>query len=192
MKINPLYKLLIGSYWLSLFAEGIILPIYAVFVQNIGGDILDASWAMATFLVTQGIFTILVHRFSRTAKNRIAVMIIGWVIWVLGISLYLVISNVLMLFVTQILTALWNAIADPIFDAELAEHTDKNNKLFEWWLFEWMQDIVNGIAAIIGWLLAAIYGFQALIIMMIVTATISLFLILYYINKVKKYKLLNL
>jgi hypothetical protein len=37
-----------------------------------------------------------------------------------------------MLFITQILTALGNAIADPIFDEELSNNTDPKNKLFEW------------------------------------------------------------
>jgi len=36
-----------------------------------------------------------------------------------------------MLFVTQIFVALGNSIADPIFDEELADNTDKNNKLME-------------------------------------------------------------
>jgi hypothetical protein len=81
-----------------------------------------------------------------------------------------------------------NAIADPIFDKELAEHTDKKNKLFERWLWEWMQDIVNWIAAIIGWIIVTFYWFRSLIAVMIFTATASLCLILYY---VKKYKLKN-
>jgi hypothetical protein len=36
-----------------------------------------------------------------------------------------------MLFITQVFIAMGNAIADPIFDKELADHTDKDNKLFE-------------------------------------------------------------
>lgn len=191
MKINPLYKLLISSYGLSLFSEWIILPIYAVFVQNIGGDILDASGAMATFLITQWVFTVIVHRIPWTAKHRIPVMIVGWIIWLLGISLYLTISSVEMLFVTQVLTALGNAIADPIFDAELAEHTDKTNKIYERWLFEGMQDIIAGIAAIVWGMLVAYYGFKSLIIMMIITATLSLILILYYIQKIRRHTSLH-
>jgi hypothetical protein len=50
----------------------------------------------------------------------------------MGIVLYLAVSSTRMLFVTQILVALGNAVADPIFDKELADHTDQNNKLFEW------------------------------------------------------------
>jgi len=126
------------------------MPIYAVYVQNIGGDILDASGAMATFLIAQGVFTILIDRLSRTKKHTTTLMVVGWFIWVCGIAGYLLVSNTWMLFVTQIIIALGNCIADPIFDKELAEHTDKKNNLFERGLREGMQGIVGGIAAILG------------------------------------------
>lgn len=185
MKVNTLYKVLLISYTTSIFSEGILLPIYTVFVQKIGGDILDASGAMAAFLITQGVFTILAHRFKWINQRRIPVMIFGWIIWVCGIAMYLIISSVWMLFVTQILTALGNALADPIFEQELANHTDKRNQEFEWGLFEGSIDLVQGAAAIIGGLLASFFGFRVLIYAMVASATLSLILILYYIQKIK-------
>ena len=70
-------------------------------------------------------------------------MVVGWAIRLMGIALYLIVSSTRMLFLTQILVAMGNAIADPIFDKELADHTDQNNKLFERGLREGMQDIIN-------------------------------------------------
>ncbi len=184
-KINSIYKLLLSAYGASMFSEWVLLPIYAVFVQNIWGDILDASGAMAVFLISQWIFTIIIQRLKRTYRHHTAMMIVGRAIRLSGITLYLAVSSTQMLFLTQILVAMGNAIADPIFDKELAEHTDKNNKLFEWWLREWMQDIVNGIAAIIGWGIVVLLWFKSLIVFMIFTGTISLIMILMYVKKYK-------
>jgi predicted MFS family arabinose efflux permease len=181
--INSGYKLLMASYGMSLFSEWIILPIYAIFVQRIWWDILDASWAMATFLITQWIFTIIIQRLKRTKKHRIALLVWWWAIWVIGISLYITISSTLMLFITQILTALGNAIADPIFDEELSNNTDPKNKLFERWLFEGMQDIVNGVAALIWWIIVVTYWFKSLIFIMIWMATLSLISIIIYVKR---------
>lgn len=181
--MNTWYKLLLASYGMSIFSEGIILPIYAIFVQKIWWDILDASWAMAIFLITQWIFTILIQRLKWTKKHRIALLVGWWAIWVIGISLYITISSTLMLFVTQILTALGNAVADPIFDEELSNNTDKKNKLFERGLFEGMQDIINGAAAIIWWVIVVSYGFKSLIFIMIGMATLSLISIIIYVKK---------
>ena len=188
-KINPLYKLLISAYSVSLFSEWVLLPIYAVFVQKIWWDILDAAWAMAVFLVMQWIFTIIIHRLNFTKKHRIILMVVGRAIWLFGIWLYLGVSSTWMLFVTQIFVALGNSIADPIFDEELADNTDKNNKLMERWIWEWLQDIANGIAAVIGWLIASFFGFKSLILFMILTGTISLIIILFYVKKYRSRKI---
>ncbi|MFA6256635.1 MAG: MFS transporter [Candidatus Absconditabacterales bacterium] len=182
-RINSLYRLLLSAYSISMFSEGVLLPIYAVFVQKIGGDILDASGAMAVFLISQGIFTIIIQRLKWTAKHHMTMMIVGWAIWLIGIALYLAVSSTRMLFITQILVAMGNAIADPIFDKELADHTDQNNKLFERGLREGMQDIISGIAAIIGGMIAVFLGFKTLIGFMILTGTISLIIILVYVKK---------
>src|ERR1043166_10007450 len=82
MHPNTLFRILVTSYSLSTFAEGIILPIYAIFVQQIGGDILDASGAVATFLIVSGVAEIVIHRLKWSQKNRTALMIGGWLVWV--------------------------------------------------------------------------------------------------------------
>ena len=46
-RINFFYKLLLLTFTTSMFAQGIIFPIYAIFVQKIGGDILARSTALA-------------------------------------------------------------------------------------------------------------------------------------------------
>ncbi len=186
--INSFYTLLMSAYGMSIFSEWVLLPIYAIFVQKIWGDILDASWAMAVFLISQGIFTIIIQRLKRTQKNYIVMMIVWRFIWLVGIALYLAVSSTFTLFLTQILVAMGNAIADPIFDKELSENTDEHNRLFEWGLREGMQDIVNGIAAIIWWVIVVTLWFKWLIVFMIFMWTISLFLIIMYVQKQKKRK----
>ena len=185
MRVNPFYRILILSYSASVFAEGVLLPIYAVFVQKIGGDILDASGAMATFLIAQGLFTITAHRLHWVNQHRMIVMIGGWAIWVGGIAMYLVAKSVPILFLTQIFVALGNALADPIFDQELANHTDIKSQEFEWGFFEGSRDLVQGVAAIIGGLIASFFGFRVLIFTMVVFATLSLLLILSYVSRAK-------
>ncbi|NTU66862.1 MAG: MFS transporter [Candidatus Moranbacteria bacterium] len=182
MKINRFYKILIISYAISTFAEGIIAPIYAIFVQKIGGDILEATGAVATFLIMSGAATIVIHRSRWSQKHRKTLMIVGWFVWVLGIGMYLIISDLPTLFAAQVLIALGNATANPAFDAELDDHTDAKIKSYEWGLFEALQDILSGIAAITGGLVATLFGFEALVYCMIAAATISFFLILYYLH----------
>ncbi|MEI7451695.1 MAG: MFS transporter [Candidatus Falkowbacteria bacterium] len=187
-KASLAYNLLIFAYSVSTFSEGIIVPIYAVFVQKIGGDILDAGLAMGIFLITQGLFTIIFHRLNWNPRSRTPIMITGWIIWLTGIGLYFIISNIWMLFLTQILTALGNAIADPVFDEELADHTTRAQSESQWATFEGGKDLMSGLAAILGGLIVSAFGFYFLIWAMVTTATLSLLIILFYVYQFKRQK----
>lgn len=179
-KSHHLYNCLIASYNFACFAEGILLPIYAIYVQKIGGDILDASWAIAIFSITSWFGTILLHRLNRSAKHKSWLLIGGRLVRLIGIISYLAVSNIIMLFVTQVLIALGNAMANPVFDEELEENRESANKVYKRWLYEWSQDIVNGVAAIVGGLVVTSLGFRFMIIVMIITASVSFAGILYY------------
>jgi predicted MFS family arabinose efflux permease len=191
-KPNIFYKVLITSFTLSTFSEGIILPIYAIFVQKIGGTILDAGYAMGIFLITTGIFTTLVHRTTWSSRTRIFLMLLGWLIWLIGIGLYLLVSNIAMLFLAQIFTAIGNAVADPVFEVELADHTDPELKEYEWGLFDGSKDVVDGAAAILGALIVSAFGFRIMIYTMVFTATISFLMILWYVTKLRRVHLRKL
>jgi hypothetical protein len=178
MKPNRTYRILVAAYSLSTFSEGILMPIYAVFVQKIGGGILDASGAVATFFIVMGVAELVIFRKSFSHKHRLHLMVGGWIIWLLGIISYLFIRSVPVLFLAQILTALGNAIADPAFDAELAERTDPTIRENEYGTFEASKDIFQGVAALIGGLVVFAFGFNILVILMVVTASVSFGLIL--------------
>jgi hypothetical protein len=190
-RTNLFYRVLVSSWVLSSFSEGIILPIYAVFVQHIGGSILDVGWAMGLFLITQGVFTMLVHRAKWSPRMRIFLMILGWAVWLGGIVFYLLISNIITLFIAQVLTAIGDAIADPVFDEELAEHTDKGLREYEWGIWEGSKAFIDGIAAIFGAFVAATFGFRVLIYVMIFTATGSFLMILWYTLRMRRIRLLR-
>ena len=183
---KDIYKRLILCYSLSCFAEWILLPIYAIFVQQIWWDILDASRAMAIFLVTSWIMTIVIHHLKRAISHKNILFVWWWFIWLVWISMYIIVDTTIMLFLTQVIIAIGNAMANPIFDEELEENTDTKNKLFKRGLYEGSQDIVNGIAALVGWLIVTFLWFKFMIILMIITATLS-FLGIFYYHKVLRY-----
>ena len=188
-RTNRFYRVLVTAWAFSSFAEGVILPIYAVFVQHVGGDILAAGGAMSVFLITEGVFIIAVHRFHWSPRARIVLMIFGWAIWLSGIVCYLFISNILTLFIAQILAAIGNAVADPVFDEELAEHIDESLKEREWGVWEGRKALIDGIAAIVGAAVASAFGFRALIYLMILTATGSFALIMWYVSRMRRMRI---
>ena len=85
------------------------------------------------------------------------------------------------------LTAFGNAIADPVFDQELSDHTDKDLAELEWDFFEGSKAFVDGQRQSSAQPLAY-FGFRNLIYAMIVAATLSFVLILVYISKLRNSK----
>lgn len=45
-----------GGFWY--FGEGLFGPLLAVFTEQVGGDILDISWAWAAYLIVYGVLSI--------------------------------------------------------------------------------------------------------------------------------------
>ena len=88
------------------------------------------------------------------------------------------------------LAAIGNAVADPVFDAELADHTDMSLKEYEWGLWEGSKAFIDGTAAILGAFIATTFGFRVLIYVMILAATASFFLILLYVMRMRRVRLL--
>ena len=190
MKTNHYYRILVLAYSLSTFSEGILMPIYAIFVQKVGGGILDAAGAVAVFFIVMGLAELFIFKQKFSHKYRLHLMAGGWLVWLCGIFMYLIIHNIAILFIAQILTALGNAIADPAFDAELAARTDDGIQEYEWGAFESSKDIFQGVAALVGGLVVTAFGFRTLVVLMVISATISFFLIfLSYRNRIKKEKL---
>ena len=51
-------KILLTAYCFSTFAFSMLSPIYAIFVEEIGGGILEASYAIAIFTFISGLYPI--------------------------------------------------------------------------------------------------------------------------------------
>ena len=155
------------------------MPIYAFFIQNIGGGILETSWAIALYSILSGIGTILVHKTTWSHTYRKHLLWGGWLIWLLSMAVYLIMQSILMLYLSQILNALGEAMCEPVFAAEFSEKIE-SNPAGGWALFEGTVSISSGIAAMIGGFIATYYGFDALLYCVILVATLSFLLIAYY------------
>jgi hypothetical protein len=176
------YTILLLSYSFSSFSGGILGPIYAYFVQKVGGGILETAGSVAAFSIAGGITTFIITRLNRTQKYNMWLLGVGWFLWLLSVMGYACIDNVPKLFIAEILSGLGSALSTPVFDAEFS-HESSHNLLIGWGDFEAITSIISGIAALVGGAVAYYFGFQALIYLMILTAIASFIVLLYYINK---------
>jgi MFS family permease len=125
------------------FGEGMLGPLYAIFTERIGGDILDITWAWSAYLICTGLFYILVGKLFNRKKHKAKLLFTGYLLNALLTFCYLLVDTPIELFLVQIGLGVAEAIGTPVWDA-----------------------LVSGIAFAFGGLLAYYYSFDLLFIIM--------------------------
>lgn len=177
--------LLTMAYAVATFASGILVPIYAFFVQKIGGGILETSQAIAVYSLVYGVLTINIHKTKVSHTYRLPFLWGGWLIWLFSITIYFMLSSLLVLYISQFLNALGDALYEPIFDEEFSKQITADPAR-GWAFFNGTISIFSSFAALIGGLIASHFGFDSLLYCVMGLGTISFFLIFYYTYSVQK------
>lgn len=164
--LNPKLKILLwGSNTWNL-GEGMLGPLFAVFAGRVGGNILEMSWAWATYLVVTGVFTIVISRVADKKIKKAHLLILGNALNALFTFGYLFVDSPLKLFAVQVGLGLASALVIPAWDALYSEFEDKKHDEFEWGLASGEAEILAGIAMVIGGLVVTYVSFSALFLAM--------------------------
>ena len=150
------------------FSIGLFGPIYALFVKEIGGNILAASGAWATFAIVNGVVVLVSGRLSDKIFNKKWMIFCGFTIVALGTLGYLFVAIPLHLFLVQALLGFGIALVDPSWDALYGKTVIKGKEASLWSNWEGGQLIAMGISAIIGGFIAYSFGFRTLFLIMFV------------------------
>ena len=164
--LNRPLRILLSTNALILLAGAMFGPIYAIFVERIGGDLLDASYAFAVFAVAAGLTTLLSGKFSDKVKNSELIVVLGYAIMGIGFFCYLFVSSIFLLLIVQVIIGLGEAIYSPAFDAVYSKHLDNHKSGQEWGAWESLNYFTTAIGAVIGGLLVTQFGFDAIFILM--------------------------
>jgi len=184
---NKLKILLLSSFFINLSA-GFFGPLYAVFVEQIGGNLLTAGSAYAAFSIVAGVLIFFIGKWEDKIKHQEKLLIASRFLAIVGFIGYLTIRNPLDLFMVQIIFGISTAIGTPAFDSLYSKNLQKGKFASQWGTWESMYAITVGIAAIIGGLIAQTYGFKALFIVMLIISILSFISSLFLIKKKKNKK----
>lgn len=166
MALNKSIKLLLygGNIWF--FGEGMLGPLFAIFTERIGGDILDVSWAWAIYLILAGFLYIVVGKITDVYDNKEKVMVLGYALNALFTFGYLLASMPWHLFVIQAGLGIAAAMATPTWNALYAKHENKKHDGFQWGLAGGMAQIITGVAMVVGGYIVSCWSFTVLFIIM--------------------------
>jgi len=166
MSLSKTTKILLVGANIWYFGEGMLGPLFAVFAERVGGDILDITWAWAIYLVMTGIFYIISGKLISGKKYKAVVIVFGYGLNALFTFGYLFVSNPLQLFFVQAGLGLAEAIGTPAWDALYAQNVNREADTYAWGLASGQSQIVTGLAVVGGGLIVHYASFNTLFIMM--------------------------
>jgi MFS family permease len=162
---------------LILIASAMLGPIYALFVDKVGGDILDAGFAGAAFSLAAGFTVIISGKLTDKIKEKELILVVGYVIMGLGFLSYIVVSSMWMLLIAQIVIGFGEAIYVPAFDAVYSKHLEEDNIGSQWGAWESMNYFATAGGAVVGGFVATKFGFSPLFVIMAILSIASGFYI---------------
>lgn len=148
-------------------------PIYALFISEIGGDLLDASFAGGAFALAAGITTLISGKYTDRVKETELVVVAGYLIMGLGFLLLAFCNSIWFLLLIQILIGLGEAVYSPAFDAVYSKHLDKKQAGRQWGAWESINYFSLAIGAVIGGLIVTLTNFNVLFMVMAAMALVS-------------------
>ncbi len=166
-------RILLNGTYLWYFAAGMLGPLFAVFAQKIGGDILELSSAWATYLIVSGILIIIIGRLSDSFARKEIIMIAGYALNAACTFGYLFVSTPLHLFLVEAGLGIASALAWPTWDALYAKYENKDHDGYTWGLAAGGEFLMSGIALIVGGAIVAHFSFKTLFIVMGSVQTIA-------------------
>jgi len=159
-------KILLVTNATILTASAMLGPIYALFVEKIGGSLLDASYAFGLYALTAGIITFISGKYCDKIKENELIIVLGYVIVGIGFLSYTMVNTIAVLFLVQILIGLGEAIYSPAFDAVYSKHLDHGKRGRGWGMWEAMNYFTMAFGAIVGGTAVYYFGFNSIFVIM--------------------------
>ena len=172
--MNRFLKRLLVADSFRLAADAMFIPIYALFVNDLGNtNVVIISYTAAVMYFASAAVMAIVGRYADHGHNKKKVVIAGTITLGMAYLLYTLVNSITQLVIVQIIAGIGSAIQAPAFDGLYSEHLDKHKESTEWGNWEVTASIVYGTGALIGGALVYLLGYDALFYAMTLSALIS-------------------
>lgn len=167
-------RLFLAMETFFVLALGMLGPIYAIFVQGIGGDILDAGISWAIYMIVSGMGIYIMGKFHDKIQRDKLFIILGYSLVSIGYLGYYFVSNIIELFMVQVVLGLSSVISVPAMYSFYTKYLEKGRFASQWATWDALYKGLQGVTALIGAFLAKTYGFKALFLAMFFLSLIGL------------------
>ena len=163
---NRAISALLISDSLLLSAAAMLAPIYALFVDKVGGDILAAGVTAAALAFGSGIASLVSGRAIDGMRNKRSLLVGSCMVMALGFLGYALAGSVIVLALVQVVMGIARAVHATAFDALYTVHLDKGREGEEWGAWEALFYFSEAGGALAGSLIVTATSFRMLFVVM--------------------------
>jgi MFS family permease len=158
-------RLLLKISFLTAFAESMLVPVYAAFAEKVGGSILDAGIAFASFSIATGVVVGLVGTRPWFQLHIKRFLILGFLGSAVCDVSYVFVQNRWQLFAAQVVAGLATGLIEPAWDSLFTEDIE-HSAAKHWSIWAGGTHLVTGAAALVGGFIVATFSFTVLFLAM--------------------------
>jgi MFS family permease len=158
-------RVLLKMSFVTTFAESMLVPMYAAFTERVGGSILDAGIAFASFSIATGIAVGLIGTRTWFQHHIRAFLVLGFALSAACDFSYILVANRWQLFAAQIIAGLALGLVEPAWDSLFTEDIE-HSPAKHWSIWAGGTHLIAGIAALVGGAIVAYLSFTALFVTM--------------------------
>lgn len=169
-------KLLLTASILIHAGANLLAPIYAIFIEEIGGTLLDAGIAVGIYALMKGVFYFALDKVDEEKVSKRMMMFTGYSIMGMCYVAYIFADAPIHVFAIQGVLSLGETVINPSWSAVIATSLEEGKERHIYSHFYGYRSIFEGIAAILGGLFAMQFGFDLVFGIMAGFAIMSAFL----------------
>jgi MFS family permease len=163
--LSPQSRLLLRLSFLTTFAESMLVPIYAAFTEKVGGSILDAGIAFATFSMATGLMVAFIGTRPRFQNHMKSFLVLGFTVSATCDISYIFVQNRWQLFAAQIIAGAATGLIEPAWDSLFTDDIEHSSAK-HWSIWAGGTHLCAGLAALIGGIIVAYASFTSLFLTM--------------------------
>jgi MFS family permease len=167
-------RLLLKISFLVTFAESMLVPMYVVFAERVGGSLLDAGIAYALFSIATGLVVGVVGTRDVFVRHTRRFLIAGFLGSFVCDIVYIFVANKWQLFGVEIVAGLASGVIEPAWDSLFSDDINEASAK-HWSIWSGGVHILGGVAALVG---GAIISFASFPVLFCIMAGIDLMALL--------------
>lgn len=166
-------RVLLYSEFLSGVVIGLFLPVYYLFIEQIGGDPVDSGIGFGVYSLVNGVFTLGLGRFGNKL-NKKALVVSGYLFLCLGTAGYLLIRTPLHFIIVQGILGVGVGMSNVCSSALYSIWMEKGKETAVWGYNMGGFEIIFTFAAVLGGWMVKNFGFRDVFLLMLAVQLASL------------------